>query len=357
MYNFSDKTKFGIKNDTERYLWAGWLAFVVVSSLLGDSLILIASIKYKAFNLHKMIVTFIQHIAVCDLLQSVGCVAPTALSAIYNTGSPYRSIDYVRCFIAYYTVPCSSMFISALALGKLLLLKYPLKLRSLSKRHVNGICAGIWVVSIFVPLLQLGIDKDSVIFDYRTYFSGYRYTSSLCKILMPVTALFYSVIPGVTVVVSTVLILREARKVVRRTQENLRWQGITTVVLTATVYVTSFLPYAIYYSAEPFIKKDPNEPGMFHVHYDRFAVGINRINILSNFFIYSLTVTSFRSFLVTKFYKIVSACRKSTPTEGNVLLHCLKHRCNSLCTDVIPCAIMTWSKSDEIGAASINHHF
>ena len=227
MYDFSNRTKSGIKNDTERYLWAGWLAFVAVSSLLGDSLILIASIKYKAFNLHKMIVAFIQHIAVCDLLQSVGCTAPAALSAIYNTGSSYRSIDYVRCSIGYYTATCGSVFISALALGKLLLLKYPLKLRSLSKRHVNGICAGIWVVSIFVPVLQLGIDKDSVIFDYRIYFSDYRYTFRLWKILMPVTALFL-VMPGVTVVVSTVLILREARKVVRRTQENLRWQGITT---------------------------------------------------------------------------------------------------------------------------------
>ena len=132
MYDFSNRTEFGMKNDTERYLWAGWLAFVVVSSLLGDSLILVASIKYKTFNLHKMIVTFIQHIAVCDLLHSVGCVAPAALSAIYNTGSPYRLIDYVRLLIGWSTLGTSSLFISALTLGKLLLLKYPLKLSSLS---------------------------------------------------------------------------------------------------------------------------------------------------------------------------------------------------------------------------------
>ena len=180
-------------------------------------------------------------------------------------------------------------------------------------------------------MLQLGIDKDGVFFDYRTYNTGYRFTSSLWKILQPVNTLFFLVIPGVTVVVSTVLILREARKVVERTQENLRWQGITTVVLTAVVYLTAFLPITAYFFAEPYTKKDPDRPGMFYVQYYRFAIGINRINILSNFFIYSLTVTSFRRFLVTKFYKIVSVCRKSTPTEGNVLLHCLKHRCNSLC--------------------------
>ena len=79
MYNFSNSTKFGIKNDTERYLWASWFVFVFLSSLLGDSLILIASIKYKAFNLHKMIVTFIQHIAVSDLLHSIGSLAPTIM--------------------------------------------------------------------------------------------------------------------------------------------------------------------------------------------------------------------------------------------------------------------------------------
>ena len=265
MYDFSNKTMFAQKNDTERYLWAGWLTFVSVSSLLGDSLILIASIKYKAFNLHiKMIVAFIQHIAVSDLLHSAGGIAPAAISAIYNTGSPYRSIDYMRTFIVYYTAPASTLFISALTLGKLLLLKYPLKLRSISNKHIHKLCAGIWVVSVYVPALQLAIDKDDVTFDYRNYAGSYRYTSPFWKILLPVTALMFVVAPGITVVVCTVMILIEAKKVVRRTHESLRWQGITTVVLTATAYVTAFLPYAIYLMAEPFVEKDPDQPGKFY---------------------------------------------------------------------------------------------
>ena len=319
MYNFSNQTKFAIKNDTVRYLWAGWLAFVFVSSLLGDSLILIASIKYKAFNLHKMIVTFIQHIAVNDLLRTVGCVAPALLSAIYNSGSPSRSIDYWRTFIAYYTGPTSSVFISTLTLGKLLLLKYPLKLRSLSKKHAHKLCAGIWIICIYVPVLQLGIDKDDIIFDYRTYYSTYRYTSTLWRILLPVSALFFLIVPGVTVVVATVMILREAKKVVRRTQECLRWQGITTVVLTATVYIIAFLPYTIYFMAEPFAEKDPDEPGQFFTTFYRIASGILEVTILSNFFIYSLTVIGFRRFLVSTFFKIFSVCLRMSPSPGNIV--------------------------------------
>ena len=321
MYNYSDITLFGFKSNTERYLWAGWLVFVVVSSLLGDSLILIASIKYKAFNLHKMIVTFIQHMAVCDLLNAVGSVAPAMLSAIYDTGSPHRFIDVLRSFIMFYTSVSSSLFISALVMGKLLLLKYPLELGSISKKHVHKLCAGIWVVCASVPVLKLAIIRDDVVFDYRINFSSYLnrvYTSNAWKIIMPVAALLFFIAPAVILVVSTVLILQEARKVVRRTQESLRWQGITTVVLTAIVYVTAFLPMAIYLMARPLVKEDPEKPGLFYIQFFRVANGVLLLNILSNFFIYSLTVTSFREFLVIKFYQIVAMCWRNTPSNGEV---------------------------------------
>ena len=311
MYNFSNSTNFGIKNDTERYLWVGWLAFVVVSSLLGDSLILIASIKYKAFKLHEMTVTFIQHIAVNDLLASLGCVAPAMLSATFNTGSPNRFIDYLKSFVLYYTPPASSVLISSLTLGKLLLLKYPLHLRSFSKRNVHKLCLGIWAICATVPVLHLGIDKDDVMFDYRTYLSSHRYSSSTWKILMLPLVLIFLIAPGVTIVVSTVLILKEARKVVRRNRENLRWQGITTVVLTATVYVTAFFPLTIYFIFEPFVVKTPGKPSLFHSKFYRVAKGVLQFSVLSNFFIYSLTVTSFRRFLVAKFYEIFSGCSKT----------------------------------------------
>ena len=317
MYNFSNRTKFGIQNDTERYPWASWLIFVVVSSLLGDSLILIASIKYKAFNIHKMIVAFIQHIAVCDLLNTLGSIAPATMSTIYNTGSPSRFINYLRSFISYYTSASSSVFISALVLGKLLMLKYPLKLRPLSKKRVHKLSAMIWAVCIFFPVLQLAIDKDDVVFDYRVYFSTYQYTSSLWKIFMPVSALIFLIAPVVTVVVSTVLILRKAWKAVRRNKKSLRWQGVTTVVLTGTSHVTAFLPIAIYFFAEPFVEKDSGIPGIFHTEFYRVASGIIQFQVISNFFIYSLTVASFRRFLVTKFRQIFCVCLKKSPSQGS----------------------------------------
>ena len=311
------------KNETERFFWASWLTFVFVSSVLGDSLILIASIKYNAFNLHKMIVTFIQHIAVNDLLNTLGNVGPTMLSAIYNKGSPYRFIDYVRFFIAYYTSISSSLCISAMVLGKLLLLKHPLKLRSLPKRHVHMLCAAIWVISLSVPAALLGIDKDDVTFDYRTYSSTYKFTPKILRILTPISLVLFLIAPGIVVVVSTALILQEAKKVVRRTQQSLRWQGIITVILTASVYIAAYLPYAVYFMAKPFVDKDPDKLGLFHVEFNRLADGFLKFQIISNFFIYSLTVDSFRRFLIDGFYKTFSVCLKRSSSRGNVQLNCL----------------------------------
>ena len=58
------------------------------------------------------------------------------------------------------------------------------------------------------------------------------------------------------IIVCIVLLLLEARKVARGTGQSLRWQGIMTVVLTATVYSISFLPFTVYSRAAPFIMKD-----------------------------------------------------------------------------------------------------
>ena len=183
MYNYSNYTQFGMKNETERYFYAFWLTLVVLSSLFGDSLILIASKKYKAFKLNKMIVAMIQHMAVNDLLNALGCIFPALLSTIFFTRIPNRSMGYLRFFVGYYTAAVGSLLICSFTLGKVLLLKYPLRIGLMSKRCTNNICAVIWATSIFAPGICLFINKDDVFFDFRTHFYTYGYSSEVWIIL------------------------------------------------------------------------------------------------------------------------------------------------------------------------------
>ena len=143
-YNYSDYEKFGIKNNVERNIYGVWCMFVVICSLLGDSVILIASIKYKAFNLHRIVVAFIQHIAAYDLLNASLSVLSIARSVFYNSGGSNMILNQVRFFITYYVNCLSASLVAALSLGKLLLLKYPLSASPWPARQAHKICAGIW---------------------------------------------------------------------------------------------------------------------------------------------------------------------------------------------------------------------
>ena len=316
-YNYSNFTQFGIEDNGERYGWASWLVFVIISSLLGDTTILIGSIKYKAFRLHKIIVTFIQHLAVCDLFITVGTLVHTLVHLISNSGGSSKIIQHLQFFIIYHSHSVSSTLVSAMALSKLVLLKYPLRTGSWSARQAHKFCAGIWIACISVPALPLFVDRNDIIFDYRVYAYTYKFSSDLWKILLPIFAALTLFLPNIILIVSTVLLLKEAMRVAKGAHQPLRWQGITTVLLTATVHIVSFAPLTVYHIAEPFLEKKPFAPGPFYFKFYRISGAILDVSVLANFFVYSLTVTSFRSFLKKRFSKTISFLSSTKICQGN----------------------------------------
>ena len=79
--NYSDP-KFGMQNNAARHCWATYHIIVLLSSLIGDTLILVASFQKDAFKINKLIVTVIQHIAISDLAASIFGVLPAAVSLL-----------------------------------------------------------------------------------------------------------------------------------------------------------------------------------------------------------------------------------------------------------------------------------
>ena len=82
--DYSNYTIFGVQSPEKRYLWCSWLVFVLISSLTGDSVILIASLKYKAIKLNRIIVLFIEQIAGCDMFLSLLYIVFTLVPLISN---------------------------------------------------------------------------------------------------------------------------------------------------------------------------------------------------------------------------------------------------------------------------------
>ena len=321
LYDYSNHTMFGM-NDNERYIYAGWMITVVSFSLVGDAVILISSIKYGAFRLPQVLVTFIQHIAAADFIASLTKGLPIVISTLVN-GVAFNDIrfNYFSFFMGYYIFTVSPFLITAMALVKFLLIRYPFKTMTWSTVQVHKLCIGIWISSLFNPLLHLLVDCDDVMFDYRVYTHMYGYTSKLWIILLPVTSFLVLAASSIIILFSTVLLLREARQVQFRPGESLRAQGIITVLLSAVIYSISYLPLAIYFIAEPFVGKDPVEPGPFYFGFYRVGFAFLYFNVIGNFFVYVCTVKSFRRFLRSRIRMVVEllTCKDTTEREGTCL--------------------------------------
>ena len=301
MVNSTDYTLFGMHNDAERYSWACYNLFVLLTSFFGDTVILIASFNKDAFKINKSIVTIIQHIAVSDLAITTSRVFPTTISLFANGWILGETMCNVQVYFKYNSHVTGLLLIAFLTSSKLILLKYPRQAANWTTRKVNLACITIWIVPMVIPLLFLILDKDDVHFDYTTYNCAYGFNAEVFKKLITPIAIIFTFFPNIIVVATTIPTLKylyNARKSARQVKGTVPWQGALTVALTAVVYCISSLPNSVYFISKPFTGDDPTGPFQFHLH--RISNYVSTINVISNFFIYTLTITSFRKFLLSK---------------------------------------------------------
>ena len=321
-YPYSNKTIYGIKSDAARYTWAGYYLFILISSLVGDTIILIASLKYRAFNLHKVIIVIIQHIALCDLMVTIMAVVPTIVFLISNEWMFGDFLCYLSTYTRYYCYLTSILLICNMTTSKLLLLKYPFRCETISvtKAHTSG--GACWLAALILPattLIVTGLDGHwDIYFSYGNYICEYGFMSETWGWLRPLLTVLVIFTPNCLVVATTVYLLVIAKHVARRGRESLKWQGIMTTVLTATVYCISVLPFAVYNFAESIVTVDDESTSFFHTSFYRIAVSFPYLNTISNFYIYSLSVHSFRDFLwsrIQQTYRIFNSIA-TLPSNG-----------------------------------------
>ena len=247
--DYHNKTIYAIKNDASRYTWAGYVLFVLISSLVGDTTILIASFKYRAFNLHKVVVVIIQHIAFCDLMLTAMFVFPRFIALVSNEWALGNSLCYLAPYMNYYFAGAGTLLICNMTTSKLVLLKYPLRCETISVKKAHMFCLACWLAALIAPVtifLVIILDGDDTYFSYISYFCNFGFMSDIWRWLQPLLTFLCMFVPNVLVVGTTIYLLIIAKQVACRGRESLKWQGIMTTVLTATVYCLSILPYAVY---------------------------------------------------------------------------------------------------------------
>jgi hypothetical protein len=322
MVNSSNFTDYGIHNTGERSVWIIFLLLVLLSSLIGDSIILISSIRYNAIKLYEFLVVVIQHIAACDILSSISYVFPTMVSLIANKWVLGDFVARAQYFLDLYSVSGSNIFICALTCSKLMMLQYPLKIGLWTTRKGHIVCSAIWLISLIILIVRsvlLGSNGSGPIFNYKSYSinfygspSEYSWREKLILNGMNVVIRDIPVVLTIIATCFTAVHLFRSRKAAARSGGRQRWQGLVTVVATATVYCLSIIPYRVTVTYM-FLKPVHGKKVPWRISIFRFTESLKTLNIMSNFIIYSITIPSFWQFLKSRILKKVTRTCEATP--------------------------------------------
>ena len=287
---YENYTLYGIHNKTERQLLVGYKSLITISCLIGDTIILVGSLRYKAIKLHKILVIFIQYIAVADLLVTVFNILPGAVSLAANGWILGDIVCYLGFLMNVGSAAAISFLMSALALSKMLIVKYPLKAILFSRKAAHLSACSMWVYSFIFPVIAIVNDRSGVYFSYMVY--NCDYSSSR---LAPATRAAFSIVVGISLftstavtVVSSVVLVVLAKRVADRGPGGLQWQGVLTVLLTVMVHTLINLPLSIFYLIQHYCNT-------FYLY--RYGWYIAILGVVVNFYIFTLTLTSFREFL------------------------------------------------------------
>ena len=302
MITSNNYTVFGIHSTAERYSWSAYHLFVLLSSLIGDTLILYASFHKEAFQINHFIVTVIQYISVSDLAVAITGVLPGPITLIGNTWELGNAMCYATVYVRYIFYQAGMSLIAVMTTGKVILLKYPFRSPILNKKMAHQACGIAFIPSLAVLVCMLVVDRSDVAFDYKNYACNYEFKADIWqKLLLPIFSIFTMFIPNIVIVATTIPTLKylyDAIKSARRAGGSVPWRGTVTVALTAIVYCVSSLPLCIYYILKDFVDEQLTSP--FQFQYYRISYFVCMINIMSNFYIYTLTISSFRRFLLSK---------------------------------------------------------
>ena len=306
-------TFIGIKNDAERSILVLWILIVLVSTFIGDSIILVATCKYKVLNLHKVLVAIIQHMAVCDLLQSIFRVFPVLMATIANKWILGETLCHVQDNSMLILAGFTTLLTCALTTVKLVHLKYPLIARTWSKNIGHAICVVLWVfVTVsYAPIFvgKIFYVRNTVYFSFESYECSYQHQSKIApswyKVYFPISISIFHFLSYTILVVTSILILLLANKVRSRMGGRVRLEGTITVLLTVAIQFLSYLPLTLVFVSWMSIGVQHSGKMWRAV---TFAV---YLNIMANFYIYCITMRSFREFLRDRIFRVLHFLRQS----------------------------------------------
>ena len=271
-----------------------WTSLCGITSLTGNTAVLISALKYRAISLDKVSVCLICHLAASDLIYTCVYILPTVLTIICDGWVYGDLLCTVSPFIAQYSATVSTLILCGLAVSKLTCLIWPLRAMVRSTRTGKVIAGSIWVVSTlpFLPFLHTGLQfYEEMMFRCVTSEASLESgeIEEWSRWAAIGAACFAIYLPVLTVTFTTIKMIFFVKKL-----RGIQKQAVVTMIAISCLFSVSLLPYGVEMTLEATINEYPQV-------LITFTTFIIFLNYTCNPLVYYFTIKSFKRFVQKHF--------------------------------------------------------
>ena len=293
----TSRTDFSTSSLSEesRYALIAWCSLALLLGIVGNIIILHATIRHSAIKLDALSVTLIKNIAVSDLGLSLFAVHPSLVSLIWKKWPYGTFLCHAFHYLQLPSFLSSNLLICALHISKLTTLLSPLRALARSKRVAHYISAFIWTLAAIPPVIQIIVDIHDVYFDTRIFRCMFSYRAPIWNVILPPISIVLGLLPVVIVTGTTIALL----VVVKRARRKTNTQGVFTALFVGCIYLVACTPVVLYTVIHKKIPLPPDVQRIFEIYVFKLAFFSIFINAMFNIFVYYVSVRSFGEYMRT----------------------------------------------------------
>ena len=297
---------------------ASWSILTILLSVLGNTVVLTASLKHKAIKFDKVSVLLIENIAVSDLGDVTFVILPTTIAILTDQSSVEeffrenkvgKIICYSVAHLQYLFPLASSVMICALNVSKLLCLMFPLQSHTRSPAMGRLIAVLAWTTYLIRYVATL-IIKDNVIYGYweKAFRCHLNDDTGSLLLVDTVMGMLTVGLPGLILIISSSFLLYYVHKVA-----GLQKQAVLVGIFISSAFAVSFAPYIVRQTWMAAGVSPNNHDQVVCTWLWLAAIFLNYISCFSNPIILYLSSASFKSFVNERCCRIVATVRSIIP--------------------------------------------
>ena len=294
--------------DAVRYFLIIWSILSAILSFTGNTVVLVASRKFRAFKVDKVSVTLIDNLAVADLGYTLVETVPT-IGAQLTDRWPYgRQFCVVNKVLTNIFFNMTILLVCLLSVSKLTCLLFPIHARTRRSRHAVILVSLTWFFVTTYCVVSTVVSNPDVYYDTVSFQCWVNYRN---RVPFGVILVGWMLVMNVVIIIATSWLLVEVK---RASSFSSLKKGAVAVIAISAIFTVATLPAAIVMILE-----------MAHVPFGKVTeavciIATTYLFYISNFFnpvVYYFSIRSFKHFVDGRLLRLEMSDNIVSTTPSN----------------------------------------